>query len=103
MSTLIEDTTPDESEAEERSIPENDPTEYLPVMRHHLHEMLWSLNMALGEVQARDIADSYRQALTVPKESALARQLGRSCATLSAYLGLLDEEDEDGESVPEDE
>lgn len=104
MSALIEDTAPDDPEAEEeRSIPENDPTEYLPVMRHHLHETLWSLNMALGEVQARDLSDSYRQGLTVPKESPLARQLERSHTTLSAYLGLLDEEDEGGEIVPEDE
>jgi hypothetical protein len=82
---------------------ENDPLDLIPILRHHLHETLWSLNMALGEVQARDLADSYRQGLTVPKESPLARQLERSHTTLSAYLGLLDEEDEDGESVPEDE
>lgn len=100
-----------EIEIEEPKVPENDPTEYLPIMRHHLYEILWSLNMALGEVQARDLSDSYRQGLTVPKESPLARQLERSHTTLSTYLGLLDEEylglldeeDEGGESVPEDE
>lgn len=89
-------------EIEDLQVPENDPTEYLPVMRHHLHEVLWSVNMALSYIQATDLADSYRQGLTVPKESPLARQLGRSHTTLSAYLGLLDEEDEGDESVPED-
>ena len=93
----------DETQKDQQDQVDNNPVEYLPVMRHHLHEMLWSLNMALGEVQARDLSDSYRQGLTVPKESPLARQLERSHTTLSAYLGLLDEEDEGGESVPEDE
>lgn len=96
------DIVPEEIESEE-SIPENDPTEYLPVMRHHLHETLWTINMALGNAQALDLADSYRQGLTGTKESPLARQLERSHARLSAYLGLLDEEDEDGQPVSEDE
>lgn len=80
-----------DEQPEEKRVPENDPTEYLPVMRHHLHEALWALNIALGQQQAFDLAESYRQGLTVPKESPLARQLQRSHTTLSAYLGLLDE------------
>jgi hypothetical protein len=91
-----------EQQSNEKQPPENDPIEYLPVMRHHLHESLWAMNMALSYIQATDLADSYRQGLTVPKESSLARQLERSHATLSAYLGLLDEEADD-ESVSEDE
>jgi hypothetical protein len=92
-----------DDQPEEKRVPENDPTEYLPVMRHHLHETLWALNVALGNAQAMDLAESYRQGLTMPKESPLARQLERSHMVLSQYLGLLDEEDEDGEPVPEDE
>jgi hypothetical protein len=80
---------------EEPKLPENDPTEYLPVMRHHLHEALWSVNMALSYIQATDLADSYRRGLTMPQESQLAKQLDRSHMTLAGYLGLLDEETED--------
>lgn len=79
---------------------ENDPTEYLPLMRHHVHEAFWALNMALGYVQAEDLAQSYRDGLTVAKNSSLARQLDRAQLTLSGYLGI-GEEDEDG--LPEDE
>jgi len=96
----------DEVEIEEEpQALENDPTEYLPVMRHHLHEALWANNMALSYVQATDLADSYRNGLTMPQQSHLARQLERSQLTLSGYLGLLDDEEtEDGqESVSEDE
>ena len=75
----------------------NDPVEYLPVLRHHLHEALWSVNMALSYIQATDLADSYRQGLTVPKESPLARQLERSHITLAGYLGLLDDEEAEDE------
>lgn len=93
-----------DEQPEEKRIPENDPTEYLPVMRHHLHEVLWTVHMALSAAQATDLAESYRQGQRVPTESPLARQLERSHATLSAYLGLLDDnEDNDGEPVPEDE
>lgn len=85
-----------ESEARER--PENDPTEYLPIMRHHLHEGLWAINLALGHVEAQDLADSYRNGLTMPKRSPLARTLDRAHTTLAGYLGLLDdEEDDDGQ------
>lgn len=98
------DTIPEAIEELNEQVPENDPTEYLPVMRHHLHETLWAINMALGEIQARDLADSYRQGLTLPKDSPLARQLERSHVRLSAYLGLRDEEDEDGQQpLSEDE
>lgn len=90
-------------ESEDKRILDNDPTEYLPIMRHHVHEALWSLNMALSYIQATDLADSYRQGLTVPKESSLARQLERSHTTLAAYLGLLDDEEAEDESVSEDE
>ncbi len=89
---------------DEPAKPENDPTEYLPVMRHHLHDSLWALNMALGHVEAEDLAESYRDSLTAPRSSPLARQLNRAHQTLAAYLGLLDEEDDDEqESVQEDE
>jgi hypothetical protein len=88
-------------------VSENDPTEYLPIMRHHAHEALWALNMALSYIQAIDLADSYRSGLTMPQESHLAKRLERSHATLAAYLGLLDEEGNDGsvseESISEDE
>lgn len=80
-----------DEQPEQKRVPDNDPTEYLPVMRHHLHESLWSIHMALSHLQALDLAESYRQGQTVPTESPLARQLERSHATLSAYLGLLDE------------
>lgn len=80
---------------EEPQKPDNDPTEYLPVMRHHLHEALWAINMAQGYVEAQDLATSYRESLTIPKSSPLARSLDRSYTTLAAYLGLLDEEDGD--------
>lgn len=83
---------------------DNDPTEYLPVMRHHLHETLWALNLALGHVEAQDLAASYRDGLTIPKRSPLARTLDRSHTTLEGYLGLLDEDEDDGqEPVSEDE
>jgi hypothetical protein len=84
---------------------ENDPIEYLPVLRHHLHEALWANNMALSYVQATDLADSYRRGLTMPQESSLAKQLERSQLTLSGYLGLLDNEEteDERESVSEDE
>lgn len=90
---------------EEKALPDPDPTEYLPVMRHHLHESLWALNAALGTIQALDLADSYRRGHVVPQDSPLARQLERSQVTLAGYLGLLDddEEGEDGESVSADE
>ncbi len=84
------------SQTEEKQIPDNDPTEYLPIMRHHLHENLWALNLALGYVEAQDLAQSYREGLTAPKKSSLARQLARAQETLSGYLGLNDgEENED--------
>lgn len=91
-----------DDQPDEKRAPENDPVEYLPVLRHHLHETLWVLNMALSQQQAFDLAESYRQDLTVPKESPLARHLERSHLVLSQYLGLLDEEDED-ERVPAEE
>jgi hypothetical protein len=100
---MAQETDTQEQVEEEKGVPENDPLEYIPVFRHHLHEALWALNMSLGEVQARDLADSYHQGLTAPKESPLSRQLERSHTTLSAYLGLLDEEDESGKPIPEDE
>lgn len=82
----------------------DDPTSYLPIMRHHLHETLWALNLALGHVEAQDLATSYRDGLTQPKRSPLARTLDRSHTRLMGYLGLLDEEDDDGaEPVQEDE
>lgn len=85
--------------------PDNDPTEYLPVMRHHLHEALWVINMAQGYVGAHDLAASYRDGLTMPKSSPLSRSLDRSHTTLAAYLGLLDDEEADDgqEPVSEDE
>jgi hypothetical protein len=74
-----------------------DPTEFLPVMRHHLHESLYALNLALGYVEATDLAEGYRQGLSSPYKSALARQLDRAHTVLAGYLGLLDEsEEEDG-------
>ena len=79
--------------------PDNDPTEYLPVMRHHLHEALWALNMALGYVGAHDLAASYRDGGTM-KNSPLSRSLDRSYTTLAAYLGLLDDEEADDGQEP---
>lgn len=90
-------------EEAERQKPENDPTEFLPVMRHHLHESLWALNLALGHVEAQDLAASYRDGLTAPRRSPLARSLDRAHTTLAGYLGLLDEDDDEQESVSEDE
>jgi hypothetical protein len=92
----------EKNEIDEKRVTENDPLEYLPILRHHLHEAFWALNMALSYIQATDLADSYRQGLTVPKESQLARQLGRSHTTLAAYLGLLDDEEVEDESVSEE-
>jgi hypothetical protein len=82
-------------------VPEgHDPTEYLPVMRHHLHEALWALNLALGYIEANDLADSYRAGLQSPRKSPLSRSLSRSHETLTGYLGLRnapqEEDDEDG-------
>lgn len=93
-----------ELEPQQQEKPDNDPTEYLPVMRHHLHEALWAINLALGYVSAQDLAASYHEGLTMPKTSPLGRALDRSQITLEGYLGMLDEEDDDGqEPVPEDE
>lgn len=106
MSGVIEDTvrmlTAPISDKQD-NILNNDPTEYLPVMRHHLHEGLWALNMALNYIRATDLADSYRQGSQVPIESSLARSLDRSCGMLSGYLGLSDDGVSDGEIVSEDE
>jgi hypothetical protein len=101
MTSVIEDTIAlldPERQSEEKQLPENDPIEALPILRHHVHEALWALNMALSYIQATDLADSYRQGLTVPKESPLARQLDRSHLTLAGYLGLLDDEEAKDES-----
>lgn len=104
QATAIDFADTPEDGSTDKVVPENDPTEYLPVMRHHLHETLWGLNVALGHAQALDLAESYRQGLTVPRDSPLARQLGRSHLILSQYLGLLDDGgDENGEPIPEDE
>lgn len=89
----------DEAQQGGQAKPENDPVEYLPILRHHLHEALWALNLALGYVQAKDLAQSYRDGLTAPRSSPLARQLDRTHTTLAAYLGLLDEEDDDGQKL----
>jgi hypothetical protein len=94
----------EEIRADRERKPDNDPVEYLPVMRHHLHEALWALDVALGHAQAQDLAESYRDGLTAPRNSPLSRQLERSHTTLAAYLGLLDEGDDDGqEPVSKDE
>lgn len=83
-------------------IPEgHDPTEYIPVMRHHLHAMFWALNLALGTSEAQDLADSYRAGLSAPKKSPLSRSLVQSVGMAEGYLGLRDEpEDEDVEQPP---
>jgi len=81
-------------------VPEGgDPTEYLPVMRHHLHEALWALNLALGYQEANDLAESYRQGLNNPRKSPLGRVLGRAHDTLAGYLGLNDEPEEADEDA----
>src|SRR5271166_3621651 len=95
---VIDEEQHQEEQAQER--PDNDPTEYLPVMRHHLHEALWVINLAQGYVEAGDLAASYRDALTIPKSSPLARSLDRSHTTLAAYLGLLDDEEDGDEQEP---
>lgn len=89
-----------DDQLDNKDVPANDPTEYLPVMRHHLHEVLWAVHMALSYIQASDLVDSYRQGQTIPTESPLARQLERSHATLLAYLGLLDQNNGDGRDEP---
>jgi hypothetical protein len=83
-------------------VPENDPTEYIPVMRHHLHEALLALGRARDKQAAEDLADAYRDGQGVWRESALQTYLARSAYRLEGYLGLLDEEDGDEqESVSE--
>jgi hypothetical protein len=99
---MNEDIEVEVTDIEDTKVPDNDPTEYLPVLRHHLHEAFWSLNMALSYIQATDLADSYRRGLSMPQESQLAKQLERSHVTLAGYLGLLDDEEIEDAFVPEE-
>lgn len=74
-----------------------DPVEPLPVLRHHLHELLLVVHDALILSESEDIKEAVRQGYPVAKTTPLSRRLQRQELTLEAYLGLLDEEDEDGE------
>ena len=92
----------DEAQAERRQPEpvEHDPTEYIPVMRHHLMTLGWALNLALSYQEALDLAESYRAGLSVPKHSPLCRSLQRELDILRGYLGLRDEEESD-EDAPQ--
>ncbi len=81
----------DEPDTVEDNLP--DPTEPIPVIRHHLHEALLVLADAQTKSQAEDIAEAVRHSQPTSKESAFSRRLGRSVQMLMGYLGLLDEED----------
>lgn len=82
-------------QVEEPEVPENDPTEYIPVMRHHLHEMLMAVEVARGRAQAEDLADAYRHGEGAWRTSKMTGQLTRASDKLRGYLGLLDYGDED--------
>jgi hypothetical protein len=98
---------PEIEETEETGVPDWDPTEYIPVMRHHLHDTLLSIHNALGKQSAEDIAEAYRDRREVSRTSKLSEQLMRVANRLEGYLGFLDEEDEDErqdrDSISEDE
>ena len=73
-----------------------DPTEYIPVIRHHLHEILLVLADAHTKSQAEDLIEAFRHSQPTSKESALSRRLNRSEVLLASYLGLLDEPEPTG-------
>lgn len=75
---------------------ENDPTEPLPVLRHHLHEAALALDDAYTMIAAEDVAASIRDGQAVTRPSHLAGRLSRSTTTLAGYLGLRDDEEPDG-------
>ena len=81
------------SEEVENNLP--DPTEPIPVIRHHLHEALLVLADVQTKSQAEDIGEAVRLGQPTSKESPLSRRLGRSVQMLAGYLGLLDDESED--------
>ena len=74
-----------------------DPTEPIPVIRHHLHEALLCLADLHVKSQAEDLIEAFRNSTPTSRESALTRRLGRSTQTLAGYLGLLDEPEDDEE------
>ncbi len=72
-----------------------DPTEPIPVIRHHLHEALLVLADAQAKSQAEDLIEAFRDGSRTSKQSALSRRLGRSVQILEGYLGYLDDEEEE--------
>jgi len=91
---------PDEEAAKEAAkaipeVPNWDPTEYIPVMRHHLHKALLAVANAYGKSAAEDLANAYRDGKPTWATSKLSDQLEAVTQQLEGYLGLLDEEDED--------
>lgn len=98
---------PDEGapqESLEPEVPDNDPTEYIPVMRHHLHEVVLALTQARDKQAAEDLADAYRDGRSVWHESRIQTTLARSAYRIEGYLGMLDEEgDDEQEPVSEGE
>jgi hypothetical protein len=73
-----------------------DPTEPIAVIRHHLHEALLVIADSHVKSQAEDLIEAFRHSTPTSRESALSRRLNRSKIMLAGYLGLLDDEDEDG-------
>ena len=100
---------PDEEAAKEAAkaipeVPNWDPTEYIPVMRHHLHKALLAVGNAYGKSAAEDLANAYRDGKPTWATSRLSGQLAAATQQLEEYLGLLDEEvDDDRETVSENE
>lgn len=76
----------------------DDPTEVLPLLRHHVHEAYYALECALGKAQAEDLVQGYRDGQLNMKSSKLTTQIERAAGRLAGYLGFLDEvEDESNE------
>lgn len=91
MSALIE--------AQNEPLKGDDPTEHLPVMRHHLHEALMAVDNAYMKSSAEDIVDAYRNGAPVSRSSKLTEQLMRTSTLLAGYLGLLDDPEENDEET----
>ena len=74
-----------------------DPLEPIPVIRHHLHEVLLTLNDLGTLVGALDLVDAARSPST-RQRSHLSLRLERQEQLLEGYLGLLDEDEDDNAS-----
>lgn len=83
-------------EPTEVNLPE--PTDVIPVIRHHLHETLLAVERAYGKSAAEDLVDNYRgYSMAKPLHgSDLSRTLERVALRLQGYLGLLDDPEPDG-------